>query len=488
MPTFFRRLLLAAWLVATACPARPAQGNDCDDCGDRGCHAGTVADEFVADRVGLIREWAVRLPFGSTRGRVRHVSIGEGIVVATAEDGSMHAVAASGTASAAPRAAAAEPAAPATSRPAPGSILWSTRIGEAGVTALPIAIGGNTVTVGGDLGIVAVDADAGTVRWRENFGIPTAAAAPLGGSVYVPLSGGRIRRTLADPLKEGKTRQTTAPTKDDRGADEAGERRPRRGKRAAADKAVTRLATDAQLPEFVDSAGRLDRAVMSFENGIAWTTTNGMLVALERTADGWERHEFDLLSATIDAPLVRGKSIFVATVAGDLARVDMPAGPPRSLRTGWHTVLAGRPDAGPFLGGNTIVVSLGDDGLAAYAADTGRPVWRSPVAGTVLAVGGDRVWLIDHVGRLSAIDMTTGERRERLCLGCLTLPIVNSVNDRLYLASADGLLVGLVPKRSIPDAFPAPTPVKKQKPRPGRGPDAEQAEPEGEAAEADADR
>lgn len=180
----------------------------------------------------------------------------------------------------------------------------------------------------------------------------------------------------------------------------------------------------------------------------------------------------------------RGTSIFAATVAGDLARVDFATAGVRGLRTGWHVVLDGTPDAGPFLGGNTIVVSLGDDGLAAFTADTGSPVWRCPVAGRVLAVGGNRVWLIDHVGRLSAIDMATGERRERFCLGCLTVPIVNNVTDRLFLASGDGMLVCLAPKRSVPDAFPLPTPVKQPKPK--RKPDPAE-EPEAPAEDAPAE-
>ena len=55
------RILITAGLVAAA-PLSPVRASDCDDCGDGGCHAGTVADEFVADRAGLIREWIVRLP------------------------------------------------------------------------------------------------------------------------------------------------------------------------------------------------------------------------------------------------------------------------------------------------------------------------------------------------------------------------------------------------------------------------------------------
>lgn len=495
------RLLFAAAIVAPAILPVPTRA-DCDDCGDRGCHAGTPADEFVADRAGLIREWIVRLPFDSSRGALRHVTIGDEIVVASAADGTMHAIAtgrgpadpaASPAAQAAPgkvppaaRDEAGDAAAtPPPHRPAPGSVLWSTKVGGLGGTALPAGIGGRTVAVGGDLGLVALDADGGGIRWRANVGIPTATAAPIGESIYVPLSGGRLHRSLANPLGDAAAKKpAAAPAKagGDAGAENA--RRPRPGREAAA--AQARRVTDRQLPVSVDAGGRLDRPVMPFGNGIAWTTTNGLLIALERTNAGWERYEFDLLARPIDSPIVRGTSIFAATGAGDLARVDFSTAGPRGLRTGWHAVLDGTPDAGPFLGGNTIVVSLGDDGLAAFTADTGSPVWRCRVAGKVLAVGGDRVWLIDHVGRLSGIDMATGERRERFCLGCLTVPIVNVVNDRLFLASADGLLVCLAPKRPVADAFPAPTPAKKPKPRPDPAPAAEAADaPAGEAPAAE---
>jgi outer membrane protein assembly factor BamB len=502
MSTPVHRLLLAAVIVAPAILPVPTRA-DCDDCGDRGCHAGTPADEFIADRAGLIREWIVRLPFDSTRGQLRHVTIGDGIVVASAEDGTMHAIATGrGPAGAAgsPTADAAPGDTPAAGRdgegdaaaapplphpPAPGSVLWSTKVGGIGGALLPAGIGGKTVAVGGDLGLVALEADGGGIRWREPVGTPTATAAPIGESIYVPLSGGRLHRSLANPLRDAATKQpASAPAQAGRGDDGAGTRRPRPGRKAAA--AQARLVTDRQLPVSVDAGGRVDRPVMPFGDGIAWTTTNGLLIALERTNAGWDRYEFDLLARPTDTPIVRGTSIFAATVAGDLARVDFSTGGPRGLRTGWHVVLDGTPDAGPFLGGNTIVVSLGDDGLAAFTADTGSPVWRSPVAGRVLAVGGDRVWLIDHVGRLSAIDVATGERRARFCLGCLTMPIVNVVNDRLFLASADGLLVCLAPKRPIPDAFPAPTPVKKPKPRPAPAPASEDADaPAGEAPAAE---
>jgi hypothetical protein len=75
----------------------------------------------------------------------------------------------------------------------------------------------------------------------------------------------------------------------------------------------------------------------------------------------------------------------------------------------------------------------------------------------VLAVTGDRIWIIDRTGRLAGLDLATGDRRERLCLGGFSFPVVNAASDRLILASPDGLLVSLAPRRpAAPPAAPPP--------------------------------
>jgi hypothetical protein len=48
---------------------------------------------------------------------------------------------------------------------------------------------------------------------------------------------------------------------------------------------------------------------------------------------------------------------------------------------------------------------------------------------------------------------------EWMCLGSFTLPVANTVNDRLILASADGLVVSLAPRRTV-SALPPPAPPK----------------------------
>jgi outer membrane protein assembly factor BamB len=152
--------------------------------------------------------------------------------------------------------------------------------------------------------------------------------------------------------------------------------------------------------------------------------------------------------------VVRDRSIFAATTAGDLARIDLPV-KKTDLQLVWHTVLPGPAFSGPFLSGDTVVVSLGDLGIAAYSAETGVERWQTCLTGKILAVGGGRVWLIDELGKLSAFDLADGSPRERLCLGPFTLPVVNIHSDRLLLASSSGMLVSLAPR-----ATGTPTPAE----------------------------
>ena len=57
--------------------------------------------------------------------------------------------------------------------------------------------------------------------------------------------------------------------------------------------------------------------------------------------------------------------------------------------------------------------------------------------------------MLDRVGRLSGFDLADGTRREVLCLGPFTEPIVNVRTDRLLLASPQGTIVALAPKSSV---------------------------------------
>jgi hypothetical protein len=179
--------------------------------------------------------------------------------------------------------------------------------------------------------------------------------------------------------------------------------------------------------------------------------------------------------------VVKDGDIFVATKAGDVARITRS---PRGLTansgvvtvkdkegketkqpyTGWHHVIEEVPDGGPLVGGDTVVVSLGPDGVAAFAAATGDLLWKEPAMGRPVAITGDQVWCLEATGFLVARDLATGVRLGRLCLGCFTIPIVNTTSERLVLASPGGLVVSLAPRRTVAAEPPVPQPPLPQPP------------------------
>jgi outer membrane protein assembly factor BamB len=451
------------WAIALAAATATAAADCGAGCG--GSLSGTPADEFVAERMGLVREWVVQIPFDSARANMEHVTVGDGLVVAQTGDGGVHAVKAT---------ARRQPG-----EPAAGALLWSRRLDTGGGVWTPPGVGPRLVTATRDLELFALDRDTGVTRWTRPLGrLPGTGAVEIGDWVYEPLAGGGIRRLTTNPLQP--TADPTAPTPAQPA--KGGKRGPKAAKQKQPD--IAKPTVESLRPRTFDSSGPVARPVRPLGKGVVWATTDGVLVALQEAELDWVRYEFGLNAPAVDAPVTRGKSVFAATQAADLARVDLLESGGTGLRTGWHVVLDATPDAGPFLGGDTVVVSLGETGMAAFSADTGAERWRNAIAGRVLAVAGDRVWIVDRTGRLAGIDLATGQRRERVCLAGFSFPVVNTETDRLVLASPDGVLVSLAPRRPAAAAPREPPPAQPPAKEPPPAEDAEAAEeaPPAEAA------
>jgi len=193
------------------------------------------------------------------------------------------------------------------------------------------------------------------------------------------------------------------------------------------------------------------------------------LVAIVPADEEWKRLEFDLGSRLAGPPVVRGERIFVATVNGDLVRIEnLPQQDVRELSAGWHVVLPGPPEGGPLVSGETVVVSLGGEGVVAVSAATGEELWRSCLGGRLVGTTGDRVWLVDQVGRLTSLDLADGTPSEWMCLGDFTVPVTNTLSERLILASPDGLVVSLAPRRTTKALAPPKPQAKPGKPAAGK--------------------
>ncbi|MEI6256268.1 MAG: PQQ-binding-like beta-propeller repeat protein [Planctomycetota bacterium] len=391
----------------------------------QGCLAGTAADEFTANRVGLEREWILQIPTVISGWHLEQLVVGDGLVVAQTGDGTVHAI------QSAPFGDSSLPF----GSPRPGTLLWSQQVGRAGNSVTRAGIGPDLIAVAEVRQMTGLERSTGQVRWRESFNQSgSTGTAAIGDWVYADSSGGGVTRFAAQPLRQPVLVAATP----DKTAAKGGKKLAPKAKRPRKENLKPHLINDG-------GSGRLATVPIQLAEGVLWCTTDGLLTT-EQPADAeWRRLEFSLINPPAGPPVVRGNSIFTSTTTGDLARIDLPNSL-KKLDLIWHTVLPGPAVTGPFVTGKMILVSLGELGFAAYSTETGAELWRTCLTGKILAVGGSRGWFIDEVGRLSSLDLADGARRDMLCLGPFHLPVVNTVSDRLFLASESGTVVCLAPR------------------------------------------
>ncbi len=395
----------------------------------RGVHAdclcGTAADEFAAERAGLAREWLLQLPFDASTSQLERVSIGSGLVVAQTGDGNVHAIQATDGGP---------------GRSAIGTLLWSFPAGGDGGPVSPVGIGTEIVAVAAGKRIFGIERETGQLRWQERFGVLAENGPAVSGSwVYQPVGPGGLMRLPTNPFRPGP--KAEVPTK----ADAKDKKKARAAKKKSKQKDGDGVSRESLEPISLDTSGFVDSQPQAFNGGVLWCTTAGTLVAIEPSADGWQRNDFYLDRAPAGRPVVKNGAIFAATAEGDLVRIDTLDLPGGGLRLTWRVLLEAAPEAELFVSSDRVVVSLGDDGLACYSAATGEHVWSTWFPGRIVSLSDTRVWIIDGVGRLTGIDAATGERRERFCLGDFKLPVVNQATDSLILASPSGAIVSLKP-------------------------------------------
>lgn len=392
------------------------------------CLCGTVADGLAAERSGLQLEWLLQVPFDASTSAVEHVVIDGDLVVVQTGDGNAIAVQAG---------AAREQA------PPPGTILWKRPLDSLTGPFQPAAIGPAIVAVAHGDGIHAFDRATGRFLWNSRFPhLADAGAAVSDGWVYTPFGAGTLMRLPTNP---GAKPRPLGDTADQAGATADGARKKPTAKPVKKKGRAVPAKAERLDPIVLEGGGFISLQPQAFQEGVLWCTDEGVLVVLDPSGDGWRRNEFFLDRPPSGRPLVHDAAIFAATVEGDLVRIDSLEEAAGSLRLTWRVLLDAEPEATLFAAGERLVVSLGDEGLAAFSTKTGERLWRSPVRGRITAVAAGRLWLVDRVGRLVSLDLETAELRDRFCLGGFTFPVVNQSSDHLILASPSGAIASLAP-------------------------------------------
>lgn len=425
LPAALSAALLASAPLAVTPRAARAGGVAC-----------TLADELAAERAGLVVEWRVSLPIDHTQGGITHVVFGDGLVVVQAGDGGIHAIHTG-------------PVTP-DGRCNP-QVIWSTHLGSPGQPILPASIGPDLVMVPRGNELYALERSTGRLRWQRHLAhSPVAGGAAVGQWIYQPIGNATMLRVPANPWRDTGIGQTQAEVRASAArASAATAARTGKGKPAAAltaaEKRARMDATEDLEPLELNGGGIIERDMVPFGTGVLWTARDGRIVSLQQGPRDWQREEFFLDSPQAGPLATRGESIFATTSARDLARIDsLDAG--SELRLAWRVLLDGQPEEdGPFVAGDRVIVSLGEDGLRCYSTETGELLWANRCPGRILAVMGDRIWLEDRTSHLSSFDLATGEPLSQYCFGPFTRMVPNRATDRLILASDSGTLVCLAP-------------------------------------------
>ena len=385
---------------------------------------GTAADPFEADRVGLTREWIVQLPFDSDRYRLNQIDVGRWMVVAQSEDGLVHAVrAGSGEATEA-------------GKPPPGILLWSTPLGLPKDSLQAAGIDRDLVTINRDMNTFGIDSRTGSIFWKRRLPSPSSSGSfPVGDWVYVPLWDQTMYRLPVNPYRN--------PNSSDK--EGGGDSKKNSSSQAGLD------------PVRIKTHGLIEQQPLQFGDGVVWCTENGRLTAIEPAEEGWERHEFFLRDNPNGPVAVHGTVVFAATEKGELARFEDASG---GLRLTWRFLLETslhpnqkRPQL--MVHDEILLVSLGEEGIAAHQSSTGERLWKTPLQADFLACIGSHLWCYDTQNRITAIRLKDGIEDAWLCPGPFTIPVTNRSSEHLILASPRGLLASLRPRVVANENFAA---------------------------------
>jgi outer membrane protein assembly factor BamB len=165
---------------------------------------------------------------------------------------------------------------------------------------------------------------------------------------------------------------------------------------------------------------------------------------------------------------------FVSLADGRVIAVDMLATKGDTPIYEWKAKVGGYLNRKPVGGLDGLYVSGDRSGVARIDVKTGEVDWRTDdLADTFLAMNDEHVYVRDRQGNLLIYEKGRVHDRARMISRPLTsmpmdtfnVPVVNSVTDRLYLASDSGLIV------SLRDSAPKYAKVKLVRPAPNLPPE-----------------
>ncbi len=182
------------------------------------------------------------------------------------------------------------------------------------------------------------------------------------------------------------------------------------------------------------SAGKLLVRPTASSRRVVWPNDRGQLYVARTGASGvLYRIETD---GKIAAPVaISDSSFYSVTTEGFVQAVDDVIGSQR-----WRKSIGERVFTSPIVVAGRVFVCSDQDRLHCLDSEDGSPVWSAPGIAQFVAVTKQRAYGLSRFYELVAVDLETGAEIGRLNATGSELPVPNLFTDRIYLASATGLV------------------------------------------------
>ena len=174
-------------------------------------------------------------------------------------------------------------------------------------------------------------------------------------------------------------------------------------------------------------------------SGVAWATESGHLsFANPKTSTAVN---FRLLAskAIISSPTGKGNMIFVASLDGYVYGVDRVDG-----TLAWEVTTGAAISNSPIPIGDALFVVSDSQQLFKLDAITGNfaPGWEDPIDGVdkFLGANSEEIFGLDAFNSLVVIDQKSGQKTKSIPVGDIDRVLTNYESDRIYMASAQGLV------------------------------------------------
>ncbi|MFK7817556.1 MAG: PQQ-binding-like beta-propeller repeat protein [Planctomycetaceae bacterium] len=374
----------------------------------------TVPPDSSLSRIGLERAWIGQARVDPHRDRLTHLTVDERYVYAQSSNGSMTAFDAEN-----------------------GERAWVVQLGPPNRTTFGAVSNADLVLVVTGMTVYGVEKSSGHILWTAKMPASASTSAYLDDEFfYIGTSDGSVyafnMKVVAYTSRTGRlpgsfdpsTKEITSPI----GPVAARNLYMWRYRTGRALKLPPVLASESIL--FGDSFGQI------------YGVTSGTPEEL----GGKLIFEFQAGDGQTNGMLSKGSIAYVSTGDGRIVAVDSGKG-----KVLWRYGLGHKIVGEPLMVDDKIYLTAETEGIIALDSKLGQQVmtpngpWRIRGGIDFVGITKDRVFAVDRVGNLVAVDRETAGPRGSIPLVPYKIRIMNDLNDRLYLASHRGQILCMRP-------------------------------------------